>query len=301
MDIRNVLVPVDFSPASRLAAAFAVQFARNFRARLTFLHVVESTGGLLHSLSIRNDTGRTHDAGSIINGLSEIRPADGDLDVQNRIRTGIIEEEILAAIDDEIASLVVVGTHHRGMIRKLLVGSIIETILRKTPVPLLTVTSDASPKSLKRILFATDLTESSLEGFRFALKLARTLGATLIVHHSVERISLSFGGSALAVEHARRKLSELEMEGGRQQVVVISEVTEGAASEQILATAEQSGAELIVLTIRHKGLLEHALLGSTAERIVRESRVPVLSLPVNEESVGIEAKVYSQASIPSAV
>ena len=52
------------------------------------------------------------------------------------------------------------------------------------------------------------------------------------------------------------------------------------APEQILAEAENSAAGLIVLMILNKGLLERALLGSTAERVVRVSQVPVLSFPV---------------------
>jgi nucleotide-binding universal stress UspA family protein len=76
--------------------------------------------------------------------------------------------------------------------------------------------------------------------------------------------------------------------------VVVSEVTEGVASEKILAAAEELDCGLIVLTIHDKGLLERALLGSTAERIVRDARVPVLSLPVNVASNRIENKVQAE-------
>jgi hypothetical protein len=53
---------------------------------------------------------------------------------------------------------------------------------------------------------------------------------------------------------------------------------------------------LIVLTIHDKGLLERALLGSTAERVVRDARVPVLSFPVKDAANRIEAKVHPEAS-----
>ena len=293
MHIQNVLVPVDFSPASQLAVDFAAAFARKLGAQLTVLHVAEN-----------DKSGKPASDAKL--ELSKMLSAAGarDMDVQTRMRTGNAEGEICAAIEDEFADIVVMGTHHHGLIGRLLAGSMTEDMLRKTPVPLLTLSSDAHPRPLTRILFATDLTDSYPEGFRFALELARALGASLVVHYSVEPIPLSYGGSLpviddptdkkLLAEHARHKLSELESEGARQQVVVVSEVTEGAASEKILEAAEDLECGLIVLTIHNKGLLERALLGSTAERIVRDARVPVLSLPVKDASNPIENKVHAE-------
>jgi nucleotide-binding universal stress UspA family protein len=266
-------------------------------------------------MPIENDKAGKQDADATLNRLSNLLPPDrpADLDVQIRIRSGNTEDEIRSAIDQELAGIVVMGTPHHGLIRRLLIGSVTEDMLRKMPVPLLTVSGDARPRSLTRILFATDLTDPSKEGFRFALELARTLGANLIVHHSIEPIPVAYGGAMpviddptdrkLLMEHARRKLSDLELEGARQQVVVVSEITEGVASEKILAASEESGSGLIVLTIHNKGLLERALLGSTAERIVREARIPVLSFPVNTGSNRIEDRAYPRASAsdPSAM
>jgi nucleotide-binding universal stress UspA family protein len=198
------------------------------------------------------------------------------------------------------------GTHHHGLIRRLLGGSVAQDMLRKMPVPLLTLSSNALPRSLTRILLATDLTESYYEGFRFALDMARTLGARLIVQYSIEPIPMAYGGTMPLIDdptdrkhlmaEARLKLSELESEGARQQVLVVSEVTEGAAHEKILASAEETGCGLIILTIHDKGALERALLGSTAERVVRDARVPVLSFPVNGAPNRLEAKVHPEAS-----
>jgi nucleotide-binding universal stress UspA family protein len=296
MNIQNVLVPVDFSPASQLAVNFAATFAKSIGAQLTVLHVTE------------DEKAATQDAnGRLQQLLKMLPPADsGDLDVQTHTRTGNVEEEICAAIDDESAGIVVMGTHHHGLLRRLLGGSVAQDMLRKMPVPLLTLSSNAQPRSLTRILLATDLTDSYREGFRFALDLARTLGARLIVQYSIEPIPISYGGTMPGIddptdrkqlmEQARLKLSELESEGAREHVLVVSEVTEGAAAEKILAAAEESACGLIVLTIHDKGALERALLGSTAERVVRDARVPVLSFPVSDLANRIEAKVHPAAS-----
>jgi nucleotide-binding universal stress UspA family protein len=293
MHIQNVLVPVDFSPASQLAVDFAAGFARTLRAQLTLLHVA------------KKDTSGKLASDAKLEFSKMLRPIDSEaLDVRTRLRTGNAEEEIFAAIEEEVADIVVMGMHDHGLIRRLLAGSTTEDILRKLPIPLLTLSSDAHPRPLTRILFATDLSNSNPEGFSLALELARAFGASLIVHYSIEPIPVSYGGSMpviddpndkkLLAEHARQKLSELESEGARQQVVVVSEVTQGVASETILAAAADSECGLIVLTIHDKSLLERAYLGSTAERIVREARVPVLSIPVKDASNRIESKVQAE-------
>jgi nucleotide-binding universal stress UspA family protein len=289
MNIRNVLVPVDFSRASQAAVDFAVVFATKLRAHLTLLHVTEDG----------TDVKPSADAAL---RLSSMLPPTrtNDLDVQTRIRTGNVEDEICAAIQDEFADIVVMGTHQHGLIQRLLSGSVAENMLRHMAVPLLTLSGEAHPRSLTRILFATDLVDSNSEGFRFVLELARALGANVIVHHSIEPIPISYGGSMpvidepsgrkLLLDHVRQKLSDLELEGARRQVVVVTEVTEGVASEKILAASEESGCGLIVLTIHDKSRLERALLGSTAESIVRDARVPVLAIPVKDATHPIEAK-----------
>jgi nucleotide-binding universal stress UspA family protein len=305
MEIQNVLVPVDFSPASQYAVDFAVSFARKFRARLTLLHVVESATALAYTFPVENDEAGKKRSDEVLGRLSAmLSPEDqDDLDLQIRIRSGSIETEIRSAIDDEHPSIVVMGTHHHRFIQRLLSGSVTEDMLRTQPVPVLTVASDAQPKTLSRILFATDLTESSQDGFTFALDLARTLGAHLLVLHAIEPVPMSLGGGIpivdtrqerkLLFDNAHRKLAELESEGARQKVVVRSEVAEGAASERILDAAAKSASGLIVLTIQNKGLVERALLGSTAERVVRDSPVPVLSFPVHFKTARIKNTAMS--------
>jgi len=310
MDIRNVLVPVDFSPASQFAVDFAVSFARKFRARLTLLHVVETPSALTYTFPTEGDKAGKQLSDDVLGRLSAmLSPEDqDDLDLQIRIRSGNIEAEIRSAIDDELAGIVVMGTHHHKLIRRLLSGSVTEDMLRKLPVPVVTVSSDAQSKKLSRILFATDLTESSHDGFRFALDLARTVGAHLIVLHVIEPIPMSYGGvmpvidtseeRKLLADHARRKLTELESEGARQKVVVVTEVVEGIVVDKILAAVEDSASGLIVLTIHDKGLVERALLGSTAERVVRDARVPVLSFPVQVKTDRVDNTERHRTSLP---
>ncbi|HET9129572.1 MAG TPA: universal stress protein, partial [Terriglobia bacterium] len=271
---------------------------------------VDTSTALTYTFPVESYMSQKHRADDALARLSTmLSPEDqDDLDLQIRIRVGNIEAEIRSAVRDELAGLVVMGTHQHRLIRTLLVGSVTEGMVRKLSVPVLTVSSDAQPRTLSTILFATDLSESSHDGFKFALDLAGIAGAHLIVLHAIEPVPMSFGGALpaianqderkLLIENARRKLAELQSEGMRQNVVVAAEITEGIAAEKILETAEKSASMLIVLTIHGKGLVERALLGSTAEHIVRNSKVPVLSFPVHLAPARVEPTEHHHASIP---
>jgi nucleotide-binding universal stress UspA family protein len=84
-----------------------------------------------------------------------------------------------------------------------------------------------------------------------------------------------------AVEKARASLDGLATECASRQVHADVVVVEGAsAATSILMAAEKSGADLIVIGIRKKGAIARAVLGSTAEKLIREAQIPVLAVPV---------------------
>jgi universal stress protein A len=290
MNIKNVIVPVDFSPTSRLAVDHGVFLARKFRARLTLLHVVESLSPLAGSFMIETTGVEKEQEEQALRMLSSLLGSEDqdDLDLRVDIRNGDIKDEIPAAIRDEKADLVVMGTHGRGLLARLLIGSITETLLRKLPVPVLTVSGVAHPRGFKRILFATDLSKHSETAFHFVLDFARAMGSELIIHHAVTPLSrLSGGGEALPDlsrldgDEAKARVAALAREAALEHVKVETAVVEAdTAADAILKTAEEKLAELILIAVEKKSLVDRALLGRTAERVIRAAKAPVLSVPV---------------------
>jgi nucleotide-binding universal stress UspA family protein len=86
------------------------------------------------------------------------------------------------------------------------------------------------------------------------------------------------------IEQARTKLAEFAAEANARKVKTEIIIAEGLAAEEILKTAGENESDLVVITVRRKGLMERTLLGTTAERVIRESNVPVLSIPATLES-----------------
>lgn len=142
--ITNILVPTDFSPASAQALEYGRQFARQFGARLHLLHTVESVlipGGAevpvaavrqveesLESVARRQmDAAVTEDDRMSLAIVTAIRSA-------HSAAADILEYARATPID-----LIIMGTHGRGVLHHLLMGSVAERVVRSAPCPVLTV------------------------------------------------------------------------------------------------------------------------------------------------------------------
>ena len=293
MNIKNVMVPTDFSQPSGIALHYGVALARTLRARLTLVHVLEpqpvlevATEEEIASL----ERGRREAALQQLAAL--LAPEDeDDLDLELVLRFGNARKEIAEAVREYHADMVVLGTHGRGRLGRWILGSTTEELLRRLHVPMVTVCHTSSPKPFRRILFATDLLQSSSAAFAFALDMAQTLHAEILAMHALGgpvltsgEFGMSIQVEKLAVEEVRRRLRLLVEEGDREGIAVKALIADGPAAAQILQAADENDADMILLAIESKGIIERTLLGTTAERVVREATIPVLSVPVQVEA-----------------
>jgi len=139
----------------------------------------------------------------------------------------------------------------------------------------------------KHILFATDFSPASKGALDIALAVTRDCGSTLTVMHACEvptHVELDAPLDVLApvIEHGRARLEKLvgslrEAHPGVREMLKV-----GVAWEQILAAVGESKADLIVMGTHGRRGVEHALMGSVAERVVQLSPIPVLTVPVRK-------------------
>jgi nucleotide-binding universal stress UspA family protein len=136
---RRILVPVDFSQTSEAALRYGVELAHAFKARLHLLHVPEHPGeaaeaeypiGLFETMQ-----NAAHDR--LSHFLTE--EAANELRPQCSMRLGTPSEEIVNYADEHEIDLIVMGTHGRTGVARVLLGSVAEKVVRKAPCPVLTV------------------------------------------------------------------------------------------------------------------------------------------------------------------
>jgi len=144
----------------------------------------------------------------------------------------------------------------------------------------------------KTILFATDFSEGSAFAFRSALSLARQFDSKLIVVHIInEPVDLrgfyvphiSFDKLEEEIEQGAMKLMEKFCRSHMQGFANYeSYVLPGIPYDEIIKKAEEFNAELIVLGTHGRTGLDHVLFGSTAEKVVRKSPIPVMTIRIKE-------------------
>lgn len=137
---KNILVPVDFSETSDRALGYAQALAEAFGARIHVLHVIpdphsqawsiEATGMSLGSLMETWES----DAQKRLDGLEL-----GDVGGERVTKVGQPHNEIIRYAESKKSDLIVIGTHGRGAIEHMLLGSVAEKVVRTAPCPVLTV------------------------------------------------------------------------------------------------------------------------------------------------------------------
>lgn len=136
--------------------------------------------------------------------------------------------------------------------------------------------------TFSRILAATDFSEASRDALDLARAIARESSAQLTVLHTCEVPAYDLGVPVDFVtplsELAQSQLDELLPSIRAECPDVKGVIKVGVPWEQILAVAAEVGADLVVLGTHGRRGIAHAILGSVAERVVRLSAVPVLTV-----------------------
>jgi nucleotide-binding universal stress UspA family protein len=282
--IKSIMVPVDFSDTSKKAVNYGLSLALQFNTRLVLAHVMPFT------ITAPGEEDR----------LLDLIPIDcrKALDFEIVVKSGEVRHEILEIVNEKEIDLVVMGTHGRPYFERLLLGSVTERMLRKLHVPILTVSHLDPDKEIvkpaavpfEQILYATDLAEGAEAGLELSARLARGLDARLTVAHVVQPFDAAFRGIETAAylpdvvaevrARAGERLAKSVARVSDGSVPITTVVAEGIPYEAINRVAAEVKADLIVINLQSKGMLERALLGSTAERVIRTATVPVLSLPL---------------------
>jgi nucleotide-binding universal stress UspA family protein len=297
---RKILVPIDFSEPSIRALDCGLALATRLKARLFVAHIVPEVP-VPYAFPIEGLAAETKQRERALKEIQELIPEQRAklVDLQPIVQVGHIEGDLLKIVNEQSVDLIVMGSHGRRYFSRWFLGSVTEHILRKVPVPILTVSHLEETKypfgggvmSFRRLLYATDLGDSSASGMKYTIELAQQFSAELIVMTVVEYFNRSYEAAAfLDSERAERiqgVQKQLDAFVAREKpagLKVKTLVIDGKAYEQILSTADELNVDCIVLNLQSKSLLERAFLGSTAERVVRLAPIPVLSIPFSTSS-----------------
>ena len=151
----RILVPVDFSDCSLDALEYAVAVAQRAQASVMLLHVMEPASYGL-DFTVPNRAAREHEREVLTERLASLVAALDAAHVKSEslVRGGLPRDSILEAARAWSADLIVMGTHGRGGLSHALYGSVVESVLRKSHCPILTVRSPKFHQDHRRVVSA---------------------------------------------------------------------------------------------------------------------------------------------------
>ncbi|MGA7547764.1 MAG: universal stress protein [Candidatus Sulfotelmatobacter sp.] len=297
--LKSVLVATDFSEASHKAFRHALAIARHYGAKLYAVHVVASLGfTLVGPDAVAAATEAVcRDACQLEQDLIQ-RGALAGLSHEVIVRQGNVWEELEKVILEERIDLVVLGTHGRRGLEKLLLGSVAERIFRNADCLVLTVGPGSlqdspvgSARAIRPFLFATDFGEPSLHALPYAISSANHFGTKLVLLNVVSDIPvpgdnlLPTAGDVMQMrENVRvaslRRLEELTSQQPKLAMKPEFTVEFGSPSEKILQTANTLKADAIILGLHratHIGTASH-MPWATAYEVVCGAGCSVLTV-----------------------
>ena len=294
--MRSILCPVDFSEPSRDALRWAGILARHMKARLTVLGVVEPL--LAEAAQVRFGRDLVRETEPELRAFAAAtwsQETAAALDARFAVQVGPVAEGILRTAVKESADLIVIGTHGLGGVRKWLLGSTTERVLRRARTPVFTVPpsateivlSDATtgPLAPGPVLAATDFSDASTRAVGWAADLAREFASPLCLIHVVEPVGAAPGWQSYLAdtEHSRVVDAGARLQMLAQQFAgrmdADSLVVRGHAPETIAAVASERRASMIVMGLAGSGSATGSRPGSIAYRVVCLAKVPVLVVP----------------------
>jgi len=283
--LKNILYATDFSPAAENALKYAGALAKSFGAKLYALHVQEPANyGLPPELWRGAEQAREEQMKDLRNTM--VRAFPGVLS-ETIIGEGGLWPAVALAAERFGIDFIVVGTRGRTGIGKLILGSQAEEILRRAQIPVLTVGPGVHPEmwpsgKFASILFATDFGPASQAAMRYALSLAEENQAKLTLVHIVDtRKAENTASRVEAIEEAEKKLRAMVPEEAKAWCTPKFMVHLGGPVEKILQTAEEMGADLIVLGVHRAegvpGAATHLPI-ATVHKLLAHAVTPVLTV-----------------------
>jgi nucleotide-binding universal stress UspA family protein len=290
---KSILVTIDFSEYSKTALDICLGASRCMKTKLYVLHTIEKfPHDYRHLLS-----GTTHadmkqkleeDAIDKIKAMipDEIRETG---DIIPMVRFGKPFLEIIQVAKEENVDLLVVGTHGRAGVDRVMLGSVAERIVRKAGCPVMVI-KGRKYTSFKRIIVPIVFSDCARKALEYAIATARSHNSRLTILHVYEESFVEpYVNAANSEEEAEKIMKEIEWANETKYDEFLKTIDlrgveydklliKGIPETEIVEVAMEQQADLVVMGTHGRAGIMHILIGSTAEEVVRAVHCDIIIL-----------------------
>jgi nucleotide-binding universal stress UspA family protein len=294
IQIKSILVPLDFSPTSIEALSYAVPLAKKFGAAVHLVHVSdqEKASDVFRADALTPETVEWFEF--LRDRLSQVhrKYLPPLWQENNHVRTGQPFQEICDLAREINAGLIVIGTRGDTGLNRMLLGSTAERVVRFASRPVLVVRGRGRKQSkefmLRKILAPIDFSQCSMSGAMYAAFFAKTFDAKLILLHVFGGVMPTATGKsgkplkkndAIDLENARLDMEAFTQIDFLRDARCATEIRAGYPVDEICREAGKSEVDLVVIATHGRTGFNRMVLGSVAEHVVRYAECPVMVVP----------------------
>lgn len=298
----RVLFATDGSKCAEHARRHAFHLADHFDAAVHVIRVEEREVELYDTIEICESdllaelhTPHTHETTLVAEPRVQER----------RVAYPSAAEGILQYAEEHDMNLIVLGTHGRRGVRRLVLGSVAEEVVRRAPRPVVTVGRGANPPEMLKgghLLIPVDFSEYQARLLAHAREIALVYGMRVTLLHVVETTGVPdvYGLSSEAPEPDERTdrtktMLEKEASNLREHDLEVGvKVRNGYPAAETLDVAEELDVDFLAIATHGRRGLDRVLMGSVAEKVIRQAPCPVFTVksfgaslvPEDEDSTG---------------
>lgn len=283
LHIKGILAATDLSEQATMGVKIAALLAKQLHSRLHVLYTVSpqlyvaNTAGLsaeLLKVEAERAQSDLHDYASKIPELRAVRYEEIAL-------CGPTTETIMDVVEMKGIDLLVVGSRGRSGIKKMILGSVSESAIRRMSCPVLVIGPHCLPNShsLKSMVLATASSDGSLRAAQYAMSIAKEANVALTVLRVLQGNAEPLGISGVAAKnHAREEMRQMAPNDIELKRHLEFEVAAGDPAEEILSVAKKKKAGIIVMGARQRSIAADHAPWSTLSAVIRKATCPVLAV-----------------------
>ncbi len=290
--IKRVLFATDFSTCARHAERYVAFLSKAYGATVDVVHVLALYPGVYPAVQDHLETDK-----SLADAVRRLQQPAASVTGQHLI--GIPSVQICGVAMRFDASLIVLGTHGRTGLERILLGSTAERVLTMAPCPVLTVRERNGsegwhkrvPIKFEHIIVPIDCSDCSIDALEYGIQIAKDFSASLTLLHVLEPVSygndFTLGHTVEQGQLDERIDSQLRvcLSAIQSAGVSVREVIRGGVpTDSILEFAHASACDLIVMGMHGRREISHMLRGSVAEAVLRLAPCPVLAVRISKVS-----------------
>ena len=296
MEIKKIICATDFSDLSNHAVHYGVLLAKEFKAKLYICHVIDISSATMYGEATFAFESQLIHMEEYANERLKRIMSGYDVDWEPLVATGSASDEVARMTEEYGVDIVVSATRGRSGLKRLILGSVTEHLMRILHCPLLTIKGAEQDPALskgdgvkfKKILVGCDFSSDSNLAFQYSLSLAQEFQSELHLVHVVEPPAYKdLPKSVDAEREVIRKNLHKQMKEKLEALVPVeaanwcrpkTTLLAGDPHEELAKYADIQNIDLIVLGVTGHGLVESLFVGSTTERIIRKVPCAVLSV-----------------------